>query len=144
MYQESGAAPLRRGDPTRTPAIEFTGYTLRDDVIANNFVWPARHAAGSAAGSVPFGAVLRLRADFVIPDGWTTQAKAIATAAKRYGLYVADIGSDFYVQGEPSAQWQEQTFRDLRGISMGDMQFVDMGAVTRDPRFSADSMAARW
>ena len=78
------------------------------------------------------------------PAGWTTQAKALATAAKQYGLYVADIGSDFYVQGEPSAQWQEQTFRDLKGISMGDMEFVDTGAVTRDPRFSADSMAARW
>jgi hypothetical protein len=118
--------------------------TLRDDVIANAFVWPARHAAGNAAGSVPFGAVLRLKKDFQIPSSWTTQAKAIATAAKQYGLYVADIGSDFYVQGEPSAQWQEQTFRDLRGISMGDMEFVDMGAVTRDPRFSVDSMAARW
>ena len=54
------------------------------------------------------------------------------------------VGSDFYVQGEPSAQWDENTFRNLRAITMGDMQFVDMGAVTRDPRFSADSMAARW
>jgi hypothetical protein len=118
--------------------------TLRDSAIANSYVWPARHAAGSSAGSVPFGAVMRLKKDFVIPAHWTTQAKAIATAAKQYGLYVADIGSDFYVQGEPSAQWQEQTFRDLRAITMQNMEFVDLGAVTRDPRFSADSMAARW
>ncbi len=118
--------------------------TLRDSVIANSFVWPARHASGSSAGVVPFGALLRLRADFQIPSHWTTQAKAIATAAKRYGLYVADIGSDFYVQGEPSAQWDEATFSQLRAITMANMEFVDLGAVTRDPRFSGDSMAARW
>jgi hypothetical protein len=118
--------------------------TFRDDVIANRAVWPARHAAGSSAGSIPFGALLRLRSDFVIPDTWTTQAKAIATAAKRYGMYVADIGSDFYVQGEPSAAWDENTFRQLSAIPLSQMEFVDLGAVTSDPRFSSDSMAARW
>jgi hypothetical protein len=29
VYRESGAAPLRRGDARRVPAIEFKGYTLR-------------------------------------------------------------------------------------------------------------------
>lgn len=118
--------------------------TFRDAVIANNFVWPARHSAGSSAGSIPFGAVLRLRADFAIPDTWTTQAKAIATAAKRYGLYVADIGSDFYVQGEPNAAWERNTFSQLGTIPLSQMEFVDLGSVTRDPRFSSDSMAASW
>jgi hypothetical protein len=32
-YRESGPAPLRRGDPARTPTIEFTGYSLRADAI---------------------------------------------------------------------------------------------------------------
>jgi hypothetical protein len=118
--------------------------TLRDAVVANSFVWPARHAAGNSAGTIPFGALLRLRADFAIPAGWTPQAKAIAIAAKRYGLYVADIGSDFYVQGEPSAAWDEATFRQLGAISMAQMEFVDLRNVTSHPQFSADSLAARW
>jgi hypothetical protein len=33
VYRETGFAPLRRGDPTRTPAVEFAGYMLRDDAI---------------------------------------------------------------------------------------------------------------
>jgi hypothetical protein len=33
VYQETGLAPLRRGDPGRVPIIEFTGYTLRDDAV---------------------------------------------------------------------------------------------------------------
>jgi hypothetical protein len=32
-YQEAGIAPLRRGDPSRVPVVEFTGYSLRDDSI---------------------------------------------------------------------------------------------------------------
>ncbi len=32
-YQESGDAPLRRGDPARAPVVEFTGYSLRGDAI---------------------------------------------------------------------------------------------------------------
>ena len=33
VYQESGDAPLRRGDPARAPVVEFTGYSLRGDAI---------------------------------------------------------------------------------------------------------------
>lgn len=33
VYQETGSAPLRRGDPARVPVIEFSGYTLRDDAV---------------------------------------------------------------------------------------------------------------
>ncbi len=29
VYRETGAAPLRRGDATREPVLEFKGYTLR-------------------------------------------------------------------------------------------------------------------
>lgn len=33
VYRESGPAPLRRGDPGRTPTFEFAGYSLRDDAV---------------------------------------------------------------------------------------------------------------
>jgi hypothetical protein len=119
--------------------------TFQDGVLARGFTWPARHGAGGdTPGGIPFGSVLRLRADFTIPADWTVQARALATAMKRYGLYVADIGSHFYVQGEPSAGWDPRTIAQLQTIPMGQMEFVDLGAVTRDPRWSPDSMAAGW
>ncbi|TFZ07131.1 hypothetical protein EZ313_11105 [Ramlibacter henchirensis] len=119
--------------------------TFRDAVIARSFVWPARHfAGGDTPGGIPFGALLRLKASFVIPDSWSPHAKAIALAAKRYGLYVADIGQDFYVQGEPNTAWGSSLFGELRNIPLSQMEFVDLGSITRDPRFSADSMAASW
>ena len=118
---------------------------FRDAAIDTSYLWPARFGAGGGnPGAMPFGALLRLKKDFVIPDGWTTQAKAIATAAKRYGLYVADNGADFHVQGEPSVKWQMQTSLQLKTITMNEMEFVDLKSVTGDSRFSPDSMAASW
>ena len=134
------AAEANAGEIRHALRVNF-----RDAALALDHVWPARFAAGADnPGAIPFGALLRLRADFVIPGNWTTQARAIATAAKRYGLYVADNGGDFNVQGEPNASWDPATSQQLRGITMNDMEFVDLKAVTGDPRFSRDSMAASW
>jgi hypothetical protein len=119
--------------------------TFRDAALAVQHVWPARFAAGADnPGAIPFGALLRLKGDFTVPDTWTTQAKAIATAAKRYGAYVADNGADFFVQGEPDAAWDPATLQQLKSITLDDMEFVDLTSVTSDARFSRDSMAARW
>jgi hypothetical protein len=118
--------------------------TFRDSVLASSYVWPARHRAGGSSGSIPFGALLRLKAGFVIPSSWSTQAKAIATAMQRYGLYVADIGSDLYVQGDPSVQWSGSTISQIQSLHMSDFEFVDTGAVTGDPRFDANSFAGSW
>lgn len=119
--------------------------TFRDAALSLGHVWPARFAAGADnPGAIPFGALLRLKADFVIPDTWSAQAKAVALAAKRYGLYVADNGVDFYVQGEPSGAWDPAVWQQLRTITLANMEFVDLGAITRDARFDANSMQAAW
>jgi hypothetical protein len=119
--------------------------TFRDEALSLEHAWPARFAAGGDnPGAIPFGSLLRLKADFVIPDSWSPQAKAVALAAKRYGLYVADNGPDFYVQGEPSGAWDPAASQQLRSITLADMEFVDLGAITRDARFNKDSMQAAW
>lgn len=33
VYREAGPSPLRRGDPNKTPIVEFSGYALRPDSI---------------------------------------------------------------------------------------------------------------
>lgn len=33
VYRETGLAPLRRGDATRVPVVEFKGYTLRNSAV---------------------------------------------------------------------------------------------------------------
>jgi hypothetical protein len=134
------ASEAASGEITHALRVSF-----RDSALAVAHVWPARFAAGADnPGAIPFGALLRLRADFAIPDAWSPQAKAVALAAKRYGLYVADNGADFYVQGEPDDAWDPAIWQQLHAITLADMEFVDTGAITRDPRWSPDSMAASW
>jgi len=134
------AAEASSGEIKHALRVNFS-----DAHLSRSHVWPARFAAGSDDGAIPYGALMRLRNDFVIPDNWSPQAKALATAAKRYGIYVSDIGVDFYVSGEPSSRWDMATIHDqMRNIKMSDMEFVDLKAITSDPRFSPDSMAASW
>jgi hypothetical protein len=63
---------------------------------------------------------------------------------QRYGLYVADIGTDLYVQGDPSARWSGSTISQIQSLRKSDFEFVDLGQVTRDPRFNGSSFAASW
>lgn len=119
--------------------------TFRDAVLDRRHVWPASHAAGTTrAGGIPFGALLRLRADVEIPFWWTAQAKVLARAMQKYGLYVADIGSDFFVQGEPDERWGRLTLWQIQRLKLNDFEFVDLGAITRHPRFDPASYQAAW
>ena len=87
---------------------------------------------------------MRLRSDFVIPANWTTQAKALATAMKRYGVYVADIGSNSYMTGEPSATWSPDTISQLQRIQMASFEFVDTRSITGNANFNSNSYQASW
>lgn len=134
------AAEASSGEIRHALRVNFNGAQL-----AQQARWPARFATGwGGAEAIPFGALLRLRADFAIPADWTPQAKALATAAKRYGLYVGDNGPDFYVQGEPNAAWDMRTSAQMKAVTMADMEFVDLSSITGNARFDIDSMAASW
>ncbi|QNA89021.1 hypothetical protein G4G28_12000 [Massilia sp. Dwa41.01b] len=137
---------LMRADEASTGEIRHAlRVTFRDSVLDKSFVWPATHAAGGpTAGGIPFGAVMRLRSDFAIPATWTAQARAIATAMKRYGVYVADIGSNAYLTGEPSANWSQDTIAQLQRIQMASFEFVDTRTITGNPNFNVNSYRASW
>ena len=137
---------LMRADEAAAGAIRHAfRVTFRDSVLANTYVWPARHAAGGAtAGGIPFGALLRLKSDFAIPATWSVQSKAVALAMQRYGVYVSDIGSDAYFTGEPSASWSATTISELQHITMSSFEFVNTGAITSNPKFNVNSFQAAW
>ena len=119
--------------------------TFRGDVMDRRAVWPASHVAGKhLPGGIPFGAMLRLRADVKIPPHWTRQARNLATAMQRHGLIVADIGDDLWVTGEPGPQWNAATQSQLRSLRLDQFEFVDIGSITGDARFDAGSYRAAW
>ena len=94
------------------------------------YVLPATHFASSSTdASLPaMGMRLRLNGTFDTSQ-LTGQARVIAVAMQRYGLIVADNGSNWFFQGAPSAGWNDDDLNQLKAISGSNFEVVDTGPV---------------
>ena len=89
------------------------------------FVFPARHKASSLTDpNLPaMGQRLRLKAS-VDTSGLPRQARIVATALKRYGMIVADNGSDWYIGGAPDPRWNNDDLHQLGRLTGSDFEVV--------------------
>ena len=93
----------------------------------NGYVWPASHRAGSTAGAPPLGTRLRLKASKDL-TGFTPELQRIFRAMKRYGLIVADNGSDMYISGTMDARWNNSVLNPaFRALTADDFEVVQLG-----------------
>lgn len=111
---------------TNVPAI---GHAFRVTLSSTNgHVYPATHSAGSTAGALPMGARLRLKASTPLPSGSDTGFARIFAAMKKYGLIVADNGSDMYVSGTYDVNWNNDLLNPLFGaLTASDFEVVQLG-----------------
>ena len=94
---------------------------------SNGYVWPASHAAGTNASAPPMGARLRLKASKDI-SGFTPEVQRIFRAMKRYGLIVADNGSDMYISGTMDARWNNDVLNPaFSALTADDFEVVQLG-----------------
>ena len=107
---------------TITHALRFT---LAKSHVKPGHISPARHDVNSTGGqySIPFGAKLRLKASVDI-SGYPTTVQTILKAMKKYGLILADIGSDMYVSGAPDERWNNDDLSKLGKIKASDFEVV--------------------
>ena len=93
----------------------------------NGYVWPASHAAGSNASAPPMGTRLRLKASRDI-SGFPSEVQRIFRAMKRYGLIVADNGSDMYISGTMDARWNNDVLNPaFRALTADDFEVIQLG-----------------
>ena len=93
----------------------------------NGYVYPASHNAGSATGALPMGARLRLKANKDI-SGFTPEVQKIFRAMKRYGLMVADNGTDLYISGTYDTRWDNGVLNPaFSGLTGNDFEVVRLG-----------------
>jgi hypothetical protein len=93
----------------------------------NGYVWPASHRAGSTAGALPMGARLRLKASKDL-SGFPPQLQRIFRAMNRYGLIVADNGSDMYITGTMDGRWDNSQLNPaFQALTAGDFEVVQLG-----------------
>jgi hypothetical protein len=100
-------------------------FTLAKANVAPAYIAPARHMVNSTGGtySLPFGAKLRLKAGFDI-SVYPVHLQVILTAMKKYGLILADIGSNMYISGAPDDRWDNDELQQLGKVKASDFEVI--------------------
>ena len=131
---------LVRRDEIVSGAIEHAlRFTARRTRRAH--VWPARHHASSITDPnvPPMGQRFRLKASFDT-SGFSADTRVILVAMQRYGIVLADNGSDWFFSGTSDPGWNDDVlvgeFRRVRGA---DFEAVDVSSLM----VSADSGQVR-
>lgn len=99
----------------------------------NGYVYPASHEAGSTAAAPPMGTRLRLKASVNL-SGFPPDAQKIFRAMQRYGLIVADNGSDMYISGTYDVRWNNDVLNPaFSGLRASDFEVVRLGWTPATP-----------
>jgi hypothetical protein len=118
----------------------FPGLVRRDEAVGgevdhairvtfestrNAWVHPASHCAGDTddPNAPAMGTRLRLKAGYGL-GGFSGPARAIAEALKRYGMIVADNGSNWYFSGSSDRGWDDENLNQLKRIPGSAFQVV--------------------
>ena len=114
-------------------AIRFTAPVTR-----NEYVWPARHQAGSSSSSdvPPMGQRFRLKSDIDL-SGFSPHARVILEAMQTYGIVLADNGSSWYVSGAPDPRWDNGVLREIKSVPGSAFEALDLSGWIVDPDSAA-------
>lgn len=106
-------------------ALRFTVSRSRKAYVA-----PARHYASSRTdlNLPPMGMRVRLKANYEIA-GFPPEAQVILRALKKYGMIVADNGSNWYISGAPDSRWNDSALNTLKQVKGSAFEVVEMGPV---------------
>jgi plastocyanin len=102
-------------------ALRFTMVTTQ-----RSFIYPARHQAGSTTNpnAPPMGLRVRLKAGANL-SGLGPQALVIAHAMQKYGLILADNGSNWYISGASDPSFDDNDLHTLGTLHGSDFEVVD-------------------
>ena len=120
-------AGLVRYDEMLTGSINHAiRFTLAKSHTVAAHISPARHegnGTGTDTTAIPFGARLRLKTDYNI-SSFPPHVQVILTAMKKYGLILADIGSDMYISGAPDSRWNNDELQKLGQVKASDFEVI--------------------
>jgi hypothetical protein len=112
-------------------AADRIDHALRVTVSSTQDAWihPASHCAGDTSNpnAPPMGLRLRLSAGYDI-SGFSGAARAIAVALKRFGMIVADNGSNWFISGTSDRRWPDENLDQLKSIPGSAFEAVQSAA----------------
>lgn len=104
------------------------------------YIWPARHYASSNTDKnlAPMGLRFRLKSSIDI-SGYTPRMQVILRSMKKYGIIVADNGSNWYFQGTHDERWDDEEINSLKKLRGSNFEAVDISSWTKRTGFDANS-----
>ena len=115
-------------------ALRFTAPQTR-----HAYLWPARHYASSLSATQypPMGLRMRLRGSFDI-SGFSAPVQVILRALKKYGMFLADNGSAWFISGVPDSRWNDDVLvSEFARVKGPDFEAVDASALMRSANSAA-------
>jgi hypothetical protein len=107
-------------------------HALRFTVRATQrgYIHPATHYASSSTDPTlpPMGLRLRMKPSFSC-SAYSSEVQVICAALKKYGMFVADNGSDWYVSGAHDPRWNDDRIGDLKLIPGSAFEAVYTGEI---------------
>jgi len=100
-------------------------FTLQQSGAA--FIPPASHwaATSSSPSAAPMGMRLRLKAGFDA-SAYSATNQVILSALKKYGMIMADNGSNMYLSGAPDDRWDNNDLHALGQVKTSDFEVIQM------------------
>jgi hypothetical protein len=111
-------------------ALRFTASKTR-----KAFVSPARHWASSntSVNTPPMGMRVRLKSSFNI-NPFPAEVQVILAALQKYGMFLADNGSNWYISGASDPRWNDTNLHTLSSVHGSNFEVVKMGQIVTPAR----------
>jgi len=92
------------------------------------YLHPATHWASSSTDPnlPPMGLRFRLQASFDV-SSYTGQARVVLNAMKKYGMIVADNGSNWFISGAADTRWNDDDLNQLKQVPGSAFEVVNTG-----------------
>lgn len=120
---------LARRDEAKAGEIR---HALRFTVNASQaaYVHPATHFASNKTDPKlpPMGLRVRLKASYDL-SAVSGDSRVILTALKKYGMFMADNGSDWFVSGATDAGWNDDDLAQIKAVPASAFEVVKLGKI---------------
>src|SRR5271166_3772353 len=123
-------AGLARYDETVQTGAIYHALRFTVQKTQAGFILPATHFASNCASlnCPPMGLRVRLKASYDISH-FTGASLVILTALKKYGMMIADNGSDWYISGSTDIRWDDNDLNQLKSVPASAFEVVSTGAI---------------
>jgi hypothetical protein len=121
---------VRRDEVAQGQIRHALRFTVRKTQRA--FVHPATHWASDDRNPdlPPMGLRVRLKADYDI-SRFRGASRIILEALRKYGMFVADNGSDWFISGEANPAWDDEDLAQLKRVPASAFEVVKTGQIHR-------------